>query len=109
MHSTRTGGVAFDIFCDENDCEKHLWYFRNFGYRVPDCPFVQKSGLRGYRYSNDLEHITGINTEVVQVINRLIREHGYTVVFAEEGWEDRVCCTRHQDAYHLQHVKEVSE
>jgi len=105
VHPTRTGGVAFDVFCDESDCEEHLWYFKNYGYRVPDCPFVQKSGLKGYKYSDDLEHIRGVNEDVAKAINRLIREYGYTVVFAEAGWSDEygVVYIRYRDAYHSLH------
>jgi hypothetical protein len=86
VHHSREGPMAFDIFCD-GDCPVDPCPAGFFGYELPDCPWVKARGLDGYRCSEDLAHIPEVNAEVVRHINRLIREHGFTVEFAEEGWE----------------------
>ena len=79
VHPNFRGAPCFDVYGDDRR--------RGYrGYEMPECSFVKEEGLRGYSWSDDLEHIPAINREVQETINRLVRR-GWRIEF--RGWEMR--------------------
>ena len=76
VHPNRRGIPCFDVYGDDEE----------FGYQVEECPYVVKEGWEDYSWSEDLDHIPQINTEVMAKINELIKR-GWLVRF--EGWDKR--------------------
>jgi len=88
VHHNNLSSIAFDVFYPKNFKIDPRLEFQS--YDMPECPFVQKSKLKEYyRFSGDLDHIPEINKEVAQSINKLIKDYGFTVMFAEDGWEEK--------------------
>ena len=88
IHHGPSGSLNFDVFYPENFKIDPRLEFQS--YDMPECPYVQESGLKKYyRFSGDLDHIPEINKEVAQSLNKLIKDYGFTVVFAEDGWDEK--------------------
>jgi hypothetical protein len=87
VHYSRAGSMAFDIFCPGDYPVDPCAGMDS--YEVPDCPWVKRMVEKGYVYrcSGDLNHISEINAEVARWLNKLVWQDGFTVEFAEEGWE----------------------
>jgi len=85
IHHGPSGSLNFDIFYPKNFKIDPSLNFED--YEMSACPYVQRSGLKEYyRFSGDLNHIPEKNKEVAQSLNKLIKDYGFTVVFAEDGW-----------------------
>ena len=83
IHRDNLSSIAFDVFYPDNfKIDPHLDFE---DYQV-NCPYVKKSELKNYKFSGDLDHIPDVNKEVAQSINKLIKDYGFTVMFAEDGW-----------------------
>ena len=84
IHRALGGSIGFDVFYPDGvEIDPHL----NFEeYEMSTCPYVKKSGFKNYRFSGDLDHIPERNKEIAQSLNKLTKDYGFTVVFAEDGW-----------------------
>jgi len=88
IHHGPSGSLNFDVFYPKNfkiDPNLNLE-----DYEMSACPYVQESKLKEYyRFSGDIDHLPDINKEIAQSLNKLIKDYGFTVVFAEDGWEEK--------------------
>jgi len=85
IHHGPSGSLNFDVFYPKNFKIEQSLNFEE--YEMSSCPYVQESGLKEYyRFSGDLDHLPNLNKEIAHSLNKLIKDYGFTVVFAEDGW-----------------------
>jgi len=88
IHRDNLSSIAFDVFYPKNFKIDPSLNFED--YEMSACPYVQESKLKEYyRFSGDLDHLPDINKEIAYSLNKLIKDYGFTVVFAEDGWEEK--------------------
>ena len=83
IHHGPSGSLNFDVFYPKNFKIDPSLNFED--YEMSACPYVQESKLKEYyRFSGDIDHLPDINKEIAQSLNKLIKDYGFTVVFAED-------------------------